>query len=74
MKVPSDYGSSPSAWMPLGEASLRVFYERIDGRVGLLAVIINGMAISPDDYLPDHVTDGWIEEFERAGRERMEAS
>jgi len=69
VQVPANYASYPSAYMPLGEASVCVHYEMIGGQASLLAVVINGMAIIPEDWLPNHVLDNWASELERGAFE-----
>ncbi len=56
------------AWMPLSKASVFVEYEVIDSDAQVLAVLINGMWIDPQDVLADHVFDGWQEELTRQVR------
>lgn len=60
----TDFTAYPSRHMPLGNASVLVHYEMIDGAASLLSMVINGMHVDPEDVLDDHVLVAWCQELE----------
>ena len=60
------------AWMPLGNASVFVEYELIDGQAQVLSMFINGMWVDPQDVLADHMFDRWQSELSRSLEDEAE--
>lgn len=55
--------------LPLGNASVLVEYEIVDGDAQVLQALINGMWIDPQDFLAESIFDSWQEELTRQHRD-----